>query len=158
MTLTRTSFAGALVAIALGGVLAFAIQTTTKDVNVQKAGLIIIVAGVADLAIRFAISSNPLLPAQTAEVASVVEPFGEPLLEPMGEPAVDAHGRVITVTPAAIPATHAPAFVPPGEDAEYIYEEDEFSSPYERRGDEPTMYMPPVGPAEPSSAFPGDGT
>ncbi|HEY3872059.1 MAG TPA: hypothetical protein VGM10_27110 [Actinocrinis sp.] len=158
MTLTRTSFAGALVAIALGGILAFAIQTTAKDINVQKAGLIIIVAGVADLAIRFAIASNPLLPAQTAEVASVVEPFGEPLLEAMGEPAVDAHGRVITVTPAIIPPTHAPAFVvPPGEDAEYIYEEDEFASPYERRGDEPTMFMPSVESVEPS-AFPGDGT
>lgn len=161
MNMTRTSFAGALVAIALGGILAFAIQTTGKDVNLQKAGLIIIVAGVADLAIRFAIASNPLLPAATAEVASVVEPFGEPLLEPMGEPAVDAHGRVITVTPTTVPPTHAPPLVTPAEEGvEYVYEEDEFGRPYER-GDEPTMFMPrieePASPQSPSGLT-GDGT
>jgi hypothetical protein len=155
--MTRTSFAGALVAIALGGILAFAIRTTTKDLNFRDAGLIIIVAGVADLAIRFIISSNPLLPAETAEVASVVEPFGEPMLESMGQPALDAHGRVITVTPTAVPPTHAPGFVPAGQDAEYIYEEDEYSRPYERRGDEPTMFLPPTEPVPPSSMY-GDGT
>ena len=159
MSVTRTSSAGALVAIALGGILAFAIRTTTKDVDLHKAGLIIIIAGVADLAVRFAIASNPLLPPETAEVASVLEPFGEPMLEPMGEPALDAHGRVITtVPPTAVPPTHAPGFAPPGEEAvEYVYEQDEFGRPYERGGDEPTMYMPRT--EEPSpSGFPGDGT
>lgn len=159
--MTRTSFAGALVAIAVGGVLAFAIRSTPKDLNLREAGLIIIVAGIADLAIRFLVASSPLLPAQTAEVASVVEPFGEPLLEQMGEPAVDAHGRVITVTPATVPPTHAPGFVPAGQEVEYLYEEDEYGRPYAAaRGDEPTMFLPPVEESAPrsSAAFPGDGT
>ena len=82
----RTSFVGALVAVALGAVLAFAIQGTPKDLDLHVTGLIILLAGLADLAVRFLIADSPLLSTQAAAVAAVVEPLGEPVLDVFGNP------------------------------------------------------------------------
>ena len=82
----RTSFAGALVAVAIGAVLAFAVHSSPKDLDLQEAGLIIMLGGVADLLVRFAVADSPLLSSQAAEVAAVVEPSGEPVLDAAGNP------------------------------------------------------------------------
>jgi hypothetical protein len=78
----RTSFAGALVAIAIGAVLAFAVHASPKDLDLQEAGLIIMLGGVADLLVRLAIPGSP--------VASGVEPSGEPALDAEGNPVFPA--------------------------------------------------------------------
>lgn len=82
----RTSFAGALAAIAIGAILAFAIQSSPKDLDLQAAGLILVIAGAADLLIRSLIADSPLLSRQSAEVAAVVEPVGDPVLDAAGNP------------------------------------------------------------------------
>lgn len=86
----RTSFVGALIVIAIGGVLGFAIQSSPKWLDLHATGLIIMVAGVADLVIRFVIGVSPLLGPQAADVAAVVEPLGEPVLDVFGNPIVAA--------------------------------------------------------------------
>lgn len=103
----RTSFLGALTAITLGGVLAFALQSSPGFLDLRAAGLIIMIAGIADLVIRFMISDSPLLGAQTADIAAVVEPVGEPVL--------DVFGNVIAPTDTLeMPALVVPAPVVPG--------------------------------------------
>ena len=82
----RTSFFGALAVIALGGVLAFAIQSSPTWLDVHVTGLIIMVAGVVDLVIRFVLGNDPLLSQDAADVAAVVEPMGEPVLDVFGNP------------------------------------------------------------------------
>ena len=88
--MNRTSFVGALIAVALGAVLAFAVQSTPKDLDLHVTGLIILVAGLADLAIRFLIADSPLLSPRAAAVAAVVEPLGEPVLDVFGNPIAPA--------------------------------------------------------------------
>jgi hypothetical protein len=84
--MSRTSFAGALAAIAIGAVLAFAVHASPKDLDLQEAGLIIMIGGAVDLLTRSAIADNPLLSRQAADVAAVVEPVGEPVLDAAGNP------------------------------------------------------------------------
>jgi hypothetical protein len=98
----RTSFVGALAVIALGGVLAFGIQKSPKDLDLQMTGLIIMIAGVVDLLLRFLIANSPLFSQTTADVAAVVEPVGEPVLDAFGNPIT------LTETPAR-PPLFAPA-------------------------------------------------
>ena len=90
----RTSFAGALVAIALGGVLAYGVRSTPKQLDIHMTGLIIMIAGIVDLLVRFLISNNPLFSSAAADVAAVVEPLGDPVLDVFGNP----------ITPAQLPA------------------------------------------------------
>ena len=82
----RTSFAGALAAIAIGAILAFAIQSSPKDFDVQAAGLILVIAGAGDLLVRTLIADSPLLSRQSAGVAAVLEPVGDPVLDAAGNP------------------------------------------------------------------------
>lgn len=82
----RTSFVGALIVITLGGVFAFAIQSSPRWLDLHAAGLIMMVAGVADLVIRFMLGDSPLLGHEAADVAAVVEPLGEPILDVFGNP------------------------------------------------------------------------
>ena len=90
MTVTRTSFVGALVAAALGGVLAFGIQASPKALDIHLTGLIIMLAAIADLLLRFLIADSPLFSPGTADVAAVVEPIGEPVLDVFGNPITTA--------------------------------------------------------------------
>jgi hypothetical protein len=100
--MTRSSFAAALSFIAVGAVLAFAVHSSATAFNVNLAGFIVLLAGVADLAVRFMIGSSPLLSPETAEIAAVLEPVGEPVL--------DAFGRPVTYNPAVhSPAVYSPA-------------------------------------------------
>ena len=73
----RTSFAGALVVIAIGAVLAFAVQASPKDFDLQEAGLIIMLAGLADVVVRFVVAGSPL---SSRRQAVQVEPVAEPPL------------------------------------------------------------------------------
>jgi hypothetical protein len=98
----RTSFVGALFAIALGGALAYGVQWTPKQLDIHMTGLIIMIAGIADLLIRFLISNSPLFSPTTADVAAVVEPLGEPVLDVFGNPITPAQ-------PPARPPLVAPA-------------------------------------------------
>ena len=86
----RTSFAGALAAIAVGGALAFGIKASPKALDIQLTGLIIMLAGIADLLLRFLIADSPLFSRTTADVAAVVEPIGEPVLDVFGNPITTA--------------------------------------------------------------------
>lgn len=79
----RTSFAGALVVIGFGAVLAFAIQGTPRDFDVQTAGVILILAGAADLVVRSLLADGRLLGRPGADVVTVVEPSAEPLVAPL---------------------------------------------------------------------------
>lgn len=97
----RTSFVGALAVIALGGILAFGIQKSPRDLDLHLTGLIILIAGVADLVLRFLIANNPLFSPDTADVAAVVEPVGDPVLDAFGNP-------VMTAETAARPPLMAP--------------------------------------------------
>jgi hypothetical protein len=82
----RTSFVGALAAVAVGAVLAFAVHATPQWINLQQAGLIVLLGGVADLIVRTAVADSPLLAKPAADVAAVVEPLGEPVLDAAGNP------------------------------------------------------------------------
>jgi hypothetical protein len=121
----RTSFAGAMVAIAIGAVFAFAVQGSPKDFDVQAAGLIMIIAGAADLLIRSLVADSPLLSSQSAEVAAVVEPLGDPVL--------DAAGNPISVSNPAVPArpplvAPLPGTMPPGATPDTIVVTDEYGA------------------------------
>lgn len=109
----RTSFVGALIVITVGGVLAFAIQASPKWLDLQAAGLIIMVAGVADLVIRFLLGDSPLLSPETADVAAVVEPLGEPVLDVFGNPIMTAaHPHVLQPPPLEVPVAYDPEPAP----------------------------------------------
>ncbi|HET9169982.1 MAG TPA: hypothetical protein VFN97_11110 [Actinospica sp.] len=82
----RTSFIGALAAVAIGAVLAFAVHATPSWLDLQQAGIIVLLGGVADLLVRFLIADSPLLSPPAAEVAAVVEPLGDPVLNAAGSP------------------------------------------------------------------------
>lgn len=82
----RTSFIGALLAIAIGAVLAFAVHATPDWLDLQQAGIIVLLGGVADLLVRFLIADSPLLSPEAADVAAVVEPLGDPVLDAAGSP------------------------------------------------------------------------
>jgi hypothetical protein len=86
----RTSFVGALIVVTLGGVFAFAIQSSPRWLDLHAAGLIMMLAGVADLVIRFVLGDSPLLGHEAADVAAVVEPLGEPVLDVFGNPITTA--------------------------------------------------------------------
>lgn len=95
----RTSFVGALIVVTLGGVFAFAIQSSPSWIDLHAAGLIMMVAGVADLVIRFALGDSPLLSHEAADVAAVVEPMGEPVLDVFGNPITAAPPRTLLQAP-----------------------------------------------------------
>lgn len=110
----RTSFAGALVAIAIGAVLAFAIHGSPKAFDLQIGGLLLMLGGAADLLIRSLIADSPLLSRQSAEVAAVVEPLGDPVLDAAGNPIAVANpaagGRPPLIAP--LPGTMPPESAP----------------------------------------------
>jgi hypothetical protein len=108
----RTSFLGALTVIAVGGVLAFAIQSTPRSLDLHAAGLIIMVAGIADLVIRFLLADSPLLGTQAADVAAVVEPLGEPVLDVFGNPISPAPSHMLQPPPIQVPSYGSPIQVP----------------------------------------------
>ena len=84
MTMRRTNFAGALVVIAIGAVLAFAIHSSPKDFDLQIGGQLLMLGGAADLLIRSLIADRPLPSRQSTGVAAVVEPLGDPVLDEAG--------------------------------------------------------------------------
>jgi hypothetical protein len=100
----RTSFVGALAAVAIGAVLAFAVSASPSWLDLQAAGVIVMIAGAADLLIRTLISDSPLLSRQAAEVAAVVEPLGDPVL--------DASGNPVSVANPAAPPARPPLIAP----------------------------------------------
>lgn len=102
--MNRTSFAGALVAMGFGAVLAFAIQSSPRDLDLHLTGLIILLAGVADLAVRTLVANSPLLSAQAAAVAAVVEPLGDPVLDVFGNPIALSSAPHLPGAPMAEPA------------------------------------------------------
>lgn len=105
----RTSFVGALIAVAVGGVFAFAFQSSPRWLDVHAAGLIIMIAGVADLLIRFALGDSPLLTQQAADVAAVVEPLGEPVLDVFGNPIMTAPPPpTLQPPPLEVPVPYSP--------------------------------------------------
>jgi hypothetical protein len=110
----RTSFAGALVVVAIGAVLAFAIHSSPKDFDLQIGGLLLMLGGAADLVIRSLIADSPLLSRQSAEVAAVVEPLGDPVLDAAGHPIAvtnpAAGGRPPLIAP--LPGTMPPETAP----------------------------------------------
>ena len=103
----RTSFAGALVIMAIGAVLAFAVQSSPKDLDLRTAGLILMLGAAADLLIRTLIADSPLLGRESAEVAAVLEPIGEPVLDAAGN-------AVIVPNPASSPIGPPLVGPPPG--------------------------------------------
>lgn len=104
----RTSFFGALTVIAIGGVFAFAIQSSPGWLDVHVAGMIMMVAGIADLLIRFVLGDDPLLSQDAADVAAVVEPMGEPVLDVFGNPIRPTPVRVLQPPPPAYLTTLNP--------------------------------------------------
>ena len=103
----RTSFVGALVAIAIGAVFAFAVRATPNWLDLQQAGFIVLLGGAADLIVRFLIADNPLLSPPAAEVAAVVEPLGDPVLNAAGSPVSlppDIAAAPVVATTVEVPA------------------------------------------------------
>jgi hypothetical protein len=101
----RTSFVGALLAMAVGAVFAFAIHGSPGYLQLQTAGVIVMIGGAADLIIRFLISDSPLLSPQAAEVAAVVEPLGDPVLDSAGNPVIVPEAAAQEVWPLTVPPT-----------------------------------------------------
>lgn len=96
--------------IAVGGVVGFAFQSSPKWLDLHATGLIIMLAGIADLVIRFALGISPLLPPEAADVAAVVEPAGEPVLDVFGNPIVAAPPpTMLQAPPLAVPMPYNPA-------------------------------------------------
>ncbi len=114
----RTSFFGALAVIAVGAVLAFAIQSSPRQLDLHVTGLIILLAGSADLAIRFILGDSPLLSPDTADVAAVVEPLGEPVLDVFGKPITPTPVRVLQPPPPESLELVGPAVVVPDDTQE----------------------------------------
>jgi hypothetical protein len=115
----RTSFVGALAVIAVGGALAFGIQASPKALDIHMTGLIVMIAGIADLLLRFLIADSPLFSQTTADVAAVVEPIGEPMLDVFGNPitTADPDLRPPLVAPAPQTTQILPAIVEPSRPA-----------------------------------------
>ncbi len=101
----RTSFAGALVTMAIGAVLAFAVRSSPTYLDLRTTGVILVLGAAADLIIRSLIADSPLLGRESAEVAAVLEPIGEPVLDAAGNPVV-----VRNPGPSRI---HSPVIAPP---------------------------------------------
>jgi hypothetical protein len=101
----RTSFAGALAAIAIGAVLAFAVHASPRDFDLQEAGVIVMLGGVADVLVRLAMPGSPLMSGRGADAAAWAEPGGEP--------ALDAEGNPLFPLPAGYPAGPADPPRPP---------------------------------------------
>jgi len=116
----RTSFAGALLVMAIGAVLAFAVQGSPKYLDLHVAGLILVLGAAADLAIRALISDSPLLSQESADVAAVVEPLGEPVLDAAGNPVVVPNPAYPAAAPARLPIAPSPATMPPRTPAETL--------------------------------------
>jgi hypothetical protein len=111
----RTSFVGALLAMAVGAVFAFAIHGSPSYLHLQAAGVIVMIGAATDLIIRSLISDSPLLSPQAAQVAAVVEPLGDPVLNAAGEPFVvpepaahDARLPLTVTVPAGDPTVIFP--------------------------------------------------
>jgi hypothetical protein len=125
----RTSFVGALAAIAIGAVLAFAVHASPHWMNLQQAGFIVLLGGAADLIIRTLISDSPLLGPAAADVAAVVEPLGDPVLDAAGGPvSLPPHPRAaaaqgpeqwVPVAPELSQHTDVPAVLPEHDRAVY---------------------------------------
>lgn len=111
-------------AIALGGVLAFGIKASPKSLDIQATGLIIMLAGIADLLLRFLIADSPLFSRTTADVAAVVEPIGEPVLDVFGNPITTAEPdpRPQLVVPATHTTQVMPVIVEPAPPAAHVSE------------------------------------
>jgi len=112
----RTSFAGALVVMAIGAVLAFAVQGSPKYLDIHAAGLILVLGAAADLAIRALVADSPLLSQESADVAAVLEPIGEPVLDAAGNPVVVANAAAPRPPLIAPP----PGTLRPGSQAETL--------------------------------------
>lgn len=105
----RTSFVGALIVITLGGVFAFGFQSSPRWLDLHAAGLITMVAGIADLVIRFVLGDSPLLGQEAADVAAVVEPLGEPVLDVFGNPITTAPPpTMLQPPPLEVPVPYSP--------------------------------------------------
>jgi len=130
----RTSFAGALVVMAIGAVLAFAVQGSPRYLDIHATGLILALGAAADLAIRALIADSPLLSQESADVAAVVEPLGEPVLDAAGNPVVVPNpGSAMARPPLIAPP---PGTVPPGSTVETLVVTDEPYYPAEASGGE----------------------
>jgi hypothetical protein len=112
MIMRRMSFAGALAAIAIGAVLAFAVHASPKDFDLQEAGVIIMLGGVADVLVRLAIPGGPLMSAPVADVAAGAEAGGYPAQASApdyeraeGEGPVVAATNPVVTDPAQVPDT-----------------------------------------------------
>jgi hypothetical protein len=106
----RTSFIGALLAMAIGAVLAFAVHGSPRFLDLQTAGIMVMIGAAADLVIRSLISESPLLSRRAADVAAVVEPLGDPLLDAAGNPVVvpgpaarDTRPPLVAPLPGTVP-------------------------------------------------------
>jgi hypothetical protein len=119
----RTSFVGALFAIAVGGALAYGVQWSPKQLDIHLAGLIIMIAGIADLLVRFLISDSPLFSPTTADVAAVVEPLGEPVLDVFGNPITPAQPPARPPLIAPAPTIVQPIVQPPTQMLPVVVEE-----------------------------------
>jgi len=109
----RGSFFGALAVVALGGILAFAVQHSPRWLDLHATGVILIIGAISTLVLRFTIGNSPLLSKQAADVAAVVEPLGEPMLDAFGNPVppgVAAAQVMAPPVPVAPVAPVAPTF------------------------------------------------
>ena len=75
----HTSFVGALAAIGIGAVLAFAAQTSPSWIDLQEVGVILLLVGAAVLVIRTLVARSPRHGSPAGDVAAVVDPSEEPL-------------------------------------------------------------------------------
>jgi hypothetical protein len=136
----RTSFFGALFAMAVGAVLAFAIHGSPGWLNLQTAGLIVLIGAAADLLIRSLVADSPLLSRRTADIAAVVEPLGEPVLDAEGNPIMVPGGPQETRPPLVAPL---PGTMPDPASAQTILVSDELGTQVFEPGQ-------PMGPAQPT--------
>lgn len=151
--MNRSSFVGALVFTALGAALTFAVQPSLSWLDVRTAGVIIMIAGVCDLVIRFAVADSPLLSPQVAEVSALVEPLGEPVLDVFGNP-------ISSVTPpsGAAPVLMDPAVAAPVEQVMPIAQDPEYVEypAYPEYPAEPQVPVQHSYPAPAQSPYPSE--
>ena len=146
----RGSFFGALVVVALGGILALAVQHSPRWLDLHATGLILIIAGISTLALRFTVGNSPLLSKQAADVAAVVEPLGEPMLDAFGNPVPPGVAAAQVMAPPVPVAPVAPAF--PASQA--IAQAPLMTPPSAIIEQDPTQLMHPVV-REPAANAPG---
>jgi hypothetical protein len=124
--------------MAVGAVLAFAVHGSPGWLNVQSAGLIVMIGAAADLLIRLLVANNLPPEDQAADTVAVVEPVLDAQGHPIVLPGVAGHPRPPLVAPL-------PGTMPDPASAQTIVVSDELGTQVFEPGELPDAAVTTLG-------------